>query len=99
LHRSSLIWLASISIGLIVLYLLGIFVRGHYGIAVSVHNTSGQPLQGLGIKVEPSGKAYELGGLPDKELARVFVQPRTESHITLQYLDRNVPHIETVVAI
>jgi hypothetical protein len=58
---------------------------------------SGQPLQGLGIKVEPSGKAYELGGLPDEELARVFVQPRTESHITLQYLDGNVPHIETVV--
>ena len=97
MSRPSLVWMSSISIGVILLYLLGVLVRGQFGIAVCVHNVSGQSLQGIRIKVEPSGKDYDLGRLVDQERARVFVEPRTESHVALQYTDASGPHGETVV--
>jgi len=97
LHRSSLLWLGSLSFGIVLLYLIGIFVRGQYGIAVSLHNFSGHQLREISVKVEPGGKDYKVGVLADQGRAKVFVQPRTESHITLRYSDGTGSHLETVV--
>lgn len=90
-------WIGSISLGVVVLYVLGILVRGQYGIAVSVHNLSEHSLREVKVRLEPQGKDYNLGELADLQRNRVFVQPRTESHIALQYTDANGPHVETVV--
>jgi hypothetical protein len=77
--------------------LLGVFVRGRYGIEVSVHNVSGQALRDMHLKLEPDGRDFPLGVLTSEERARVFVQPRRESHIILQYADASGTHTQTIV--
>ena len=89
--------LVSISGGLILLYLLGVFVRGQYGIALSVHNTSGKTLQEVRVKVQPRGDDHNIGQLGDGQQVRIFVRPRTESHIELMFTDAGDSHVETVV--
>lgn len=97
MHSSRVVWLGSIAIGVVVLYLLGIFVRGRYGIAVSVHNVTGESLRDVSLRIEPQGEGHSLGVLSDQKQARAFLQPRTESHIVLQYTDAVGTHMETVV--
>jgi hypothetical protein len=85
-------------IGLVVLYVLGVVVRGEYGIAIVVHNATNEPLRQLEIKVESRGELHDLGNVGAGRHARVFVRPVTESHITLEYTDNaGMPHTETVV--
>jgi hypothetical protein len=95
--RSRIGWFASISIGIVFFYSLGVFVRGRYGIVVSVHNVSGQSLRDVSVNVEPSGKERYLGAISDRQSDRAFVQAQTESHIALRYTDASGTHIETVV--
>ena len=97
MHRSRLGWIGSIVIGVVLLYLLGIFVRGRYGISVSVHNVSGESLRDMSLKVEPQGGSHDCGVLSNEGHARAFLQPRTESHIVLQYTDGTGTHMETIV--
>ena len=97
MHLPKLGWLVSICIGIVLLYLLGIFVRGRYGIAVSVRNASGESLRNVSLKLEPPGIDYQFGVLSNEERAKAFVRPRTESHIVLQYADGTGPHVETIV--
>ena len=97
LFRSRGVWLVSIPFGVVLLYLLGILVRGRYGIAVSVHNVSGESLRDVSLELEPHGDGYQLGALSNEGHARAFIQPRTESHIVLQYADGTGPHVETIV--
>jgi hypothetical protein len=97
LRRFSIVKLGSVSGGLVLLYLLGIFVRGQYGIALSVHNISGKPLQTVRIKVQPRGDDHSIGQLGDGQRVRFFVLPRTESHIELMFTDGGESHVETVV--
>lgn len=97
LHISRFRWFGSISIAIIALYLIGVFVRGRYGIEVSVHNVSGEPARDLHLKLEPDGRDFPLGVLPNEERARAFVQPRRESHIVLQYADVSGTHTDTIV--
>lgn len=84
---SRVVWVICIFIGVVFSYLLGIFVRGQYGIAIAVRNLSGETLQDITVKVEPQGLAYPLGVLSNERHTRAFVQPRTESHVVLQYAD------------
>jgi len=91
------VWLGSIVIGLGFLYLLGVFVRGRYGIQVDIQNVSGESLRDVGVKLEPQEEAHQLGALSNGARVRTFVQPRTESHIVLQYADNSGTHMETIV--
>ena len=97
MRRSGLLWFGAIAVGIFLLYLLGIFVRGRYGIAVSVHNVSGETLRDIIVTLEPRGKRYQLGALADAERARTFVEPSTESHVVLHYIGSDGPHVETIV--
>ena len=97
MRRSGVVWLGSIAIGVVLFYLLGVFVRGRYGIKVGVHNISGEPLRDVSLKLEPQEEAHQLGVLSNGGRVKTFVQPRTESHIVLQYADGNGTHTETVV--
>jgi hypothetical protein len=84
--------------GLLVFYVVGIFVRQQFGIAITIRNASREPLQQVRVKVETRGNRYGLRDLAPGEQARVFVKPRTESHINLEYIDaHHQPHVELVV--
>jgi hypothetical protein len=85
-------------VGILLIYILGVFVREQYGIAVVIRNASGQPLRQLRIKSEPRGGGYDLGELSPQKKVRVFVKPGEESHLNLEYTDIvGVRHSELVV--
>ena len=96
-HISRLGWFGSVSIAIIFLYVLGIFVRGEFGIEVSIHNVSGEPLRDMHLKIQPVGRDISLGVLSNEKRVRAFVQTRTESHIVLQYADASGTHSDTIV--
>jgi hypothetical protein len=76
---------------------MGVLVRGHFGIAVTVHNLSGHPLENVTLTLEPSGHSFELGTVKDQRHARIFVAPRTESHISMKFTTGSREHREIVV--
>ena len=84
MSRPKVVWLSAISGGIVLLYVLGVVVRGSYGIAVSIHNHSGEALRDISLRVESQGKDRPLGDLANEERLKIFVQPRAESHIVLQ---------------
>jgi hypothetical protein len=84
-------------VGLALLYVVGLFVREHYGIAVSIRNHSGQSLREVRIQVPARGAEFNLGELANGKSVRIFVQPRAESHIALAFADATGPHAETIV--
>jgi hypothetical protein len=97
LRRFPLLRVISICFGLLILHLVGIFVREKYGIAVSIHNSSGQVLQRMTVTSQPRGEKHDLGSLANEKRTRVFVQPAEESHLVLEFMDNTGPHQETIV--
>ena len=94
--RTRLLILATIL--LIVLYLLGVGVRKHYGIQIAIENLSGHTMQELRVNDEPAGRVHRIGNLLNGQVERVFVQPTMESHITLQFQGVNgVTGVQTIV--
>jgi hypothetical protein len=93
--------LVLILIGLFLIYVIGVLVRRQQGIAVVIRNDSGEVLRQVSVKVETSGdggKRSSLYYLAPSSRVRVYVQPVTESHINLEFMDaRNKVHTETVV--
>jgi hypothetical protein len=89
--------LFSAVVGLLLLYVIGVFVRGHYGIAVSIRNNSGRSLQEVHVQVLPRGKEYILGQVGDRERVQIFVQTKIESHVAVMFTDAAGTHVETVV--
>lgn len=87
----------SIGFALVLLYGLGIFVRGRYGVAIVIHNESGESLRNVRMNVESRGRSYDAGDIASRKGRRIFVSPVTESHISLQWVDASgTPHVETV---
>ena len=80
---------------LLFLYVLGVLVRGRFGIAVSVHNLSGKTLQRTHLTLQPRGEEYDLGLPGDQREVRIFFRPRAESHVALTIMDAT--GVETVV--
>jgi hypothetical protein len=82
-------------------YFVGVLVRQHYGIAVTIHNESGETLRRVSVKVESIRNRGEKRNLPDVRPGRrlsVNLQPVTESHITLRFVDaRDRMHTETIL--
>jgi hypothetical protein len=98
LGRSRVAKFISSGIGILLIYILGMFVREQYGIAVVIRNASGQPLRQLRITNEPRGSGYDLGDLAPQKKVRVFVRAGGESHLNLEYTDMvGVRHSELVV--
>jgi hypothetical protein len=88
-------------IGVCLLYLVGVVLRQQYGIGIVVSNESGETLRQVCVKVESlgdRGKRHNLGALAPGDRVHVYVQPVTESHINLEFMDaRNNLHVETAV--
>src|SRR5436189_3557913 len=96
--RSRVVRIVAAVIGLILFYALGLFVREQYGIAVIIRNESGRSLRQIRVKAEPTGRVISVGDLANEKRTRVFVEPQTESHISLGYTDASgQPHVEIVV--
>lgn len=84
--------------GMLVFYIAGVFLRGRYGIRIVVSNQSGGILRDVSLKVENTGPRYELGEFGPGARKHIFVQPKTESHINLEFLDpAGQSHAELVV--
>lgn len=90
-------WLIGTLLGLGSVYILGVVVRGHYGIAVDIHNASGHTLERSMLRVERDGTEHDLGDLAPGKQTRTFIQPVRESHIVLKYQVAGVEHTETIV--
>ena len=83
---------------LLLFYVAGIFVRQQYGIKILVNNQSGEVLRHVILKEETHGPQHDLGDLGIGIRRHIFVQPRTESHINLEFLDSGgISHTELVV--
>ena len=98
LIRSRTVRILVAAAGFSLFYVLGLFVREQYGIAIVIQNESGGALRRIRVKAEPTGRVISLGDLANEQHTRVFVEPRTESHIRLGYTDASgQPHVEIVV--
>jgi len=90
-----------IAVGALLVYAFGIFARQRYGIRVEIRNETGEMVRRVSVKVGGAGgrgKTYVLADLAPTARARVYVQPLTESDISLKFTDTtgNV-HVGTLV--
>jgi hypothetical protein len=99
--RSRTIRVVLVSVGLFLLYVMGLIVRRQYGIAIAVHNESGETLRQICVRVESigdRGKRYTLPDLVSGGRAHIYVSPVTESHVNVEFTDaRGKLHVETMV--
>lgn len=99
--RSGALRFVLIAVGVLLVFVLGFIVRQRYGIRVDIRNQSVETLARPRLKVEcfgRQGKDYILPDLPAGAHARVYVQPLTESSISLEFADaKGIVHIETIV--
>jgi len=90
--------LALLFAGLLLFYVVGVVVRGQFGIRILVSNQSGEILRYVVLKEETHGPRYELGDLGDGFSRRIFIRPRTESHVAMSFQDASgTLHSEVVV--
>lgn len=98
MRRLRPIRLILISIALLLLYVMGVIVRGKYGIGVFVQNESGALLREVRVRVDTKGNLHPLPDLPTGRRARVFIRPRGDSDFKLEFTDiAGVQHTELIV--
>jgi hypothetical protein len=68
-------------------YIVGIVVRGYYGIAVVILNRSDSTLYSVRAIAKPKPGTTYVGDLKANERKLLFIQPQGESHIELQFTD------------
>jgi hypothetical protein len=92
------IGIASIALGLILVYAAGTGFRERYGIRVEVKNETPAPLKKVRIEVQDSGAHSRVDDIAVGGNHRAFIQPKTESHIDLTFLGQDgTEHAGTVV--
>lgn len=88
----------AVTIGVCLLYAIGIVVRAQYGIGVSILNCSEGTLRNVNLIVQAQGKKYSLPDLPPGGRVWTYVWPMTESEISLEFRDeRERVDVETVL--
>jgi hypothetical protein len=92
LLRSRTTRVAAATAGLLVSYVIGVVVRGHYGTRVVVRNQAEEMLRNVSVKVEARGQRYPMPDLAMAQKAHVFAQPVGESQITLEFDDEHGHH-------
>jgi hypothetical protein len=90
-----------IAVPVLLVYVSGVFARQRYGIRVDILNEGRERLRAVRLKVGGTGgreKKYDLPELAPGAHARAYVQPVTESDISLEFTDEkgNV-HVDTVM--
>jgi len=90
-----------IVVGVFLLYAIGVLVHQQRGIVLLFQNESGETIRQVSVRVESlgnRGKSRDLPNLAAGARVRVYVQPLTESHVNLEFLDaQGKKHFETVV--
>ena len=87
-----------IIVALLLLYVAGLIVRGWRGARVVIRNNSGQTLHHVAVKVGSVGKRYELADIEPGRTSRIFVQPRADYSVNLEYQDAiGRTHVATVI--
>ena len=85
--RSVAVRIVSSLLCLSLVYVIGIVVRQHLGIAVIVSNDSVGELREVSVKVEYKGERYLLPDIKPGQTRTVFVRPHGESTINLEFSD------------
>jgi hypothetical protein len=76
-----------ILVGILLLYVLGIFVRQRYGVSVVVRNEGAGLVQKVGMKFDGWEYHYKQA-VPDLlpgQRFRLFVNPRQKSYVTMEF--------------
>jgi hypothetical protein len=73
--------------GVIVLYLLGVVVRQHYGSCVDIQNKSTQTIRQLNVTIANGGKSEDIPDMAPGDHRRVYVQPTEASEVTVRIDD------------
>ncbi len=83
---------------LLLLYIVGVVVRGQYGVRIVITNQSAEILRHAALKKQTPGPRYDPGDIGVGQRKRVFVQPKTEAHIEVLFEDAaGRQHSEVVV--
>jgi hypothetical protein len=83
---------------LVIFYVAGVIARWEVGAVVIIRNQSGQTLRNVAVTVENVGKSYDVGELAPGGQSRVFAKPHAESHINVEFRDKqNQRHVATVI--
>ena len=61
-------------IGLAVFYVIGVIVRQHSGVCVTIRNESNEPVRELSVAVENHGAVHNLQDLKPGAHERIFVK-------------------------
>jgi hypothetical protein len=98
MFRSRITRLAVLFAGLPILCAVALVAPEHTGIRVIVRNLSGTALRHVSLKVENRGKRYGLPDLAPGDQREIVVEPITECHINLEFVDtRGKSHTATVI--
>ena len=87
----------TLAAGLLVLYVSGVLVRGHYGTRVAIRNQAEETLRHVNVKVAGAGRTYPVPDLVMGEKAHVFVRAVGESQITIEFDDERGHHHRDLV--
>jgi len=74
-------------VGLTVLYAIGVIVRRHSGVCVTIRNESSEPVRQLSVAVENQGDAHSLGDIKPGDHERVFVKTAEGSRIVVGFTE------------
>jgi hypothetical protein len=73
--------------GLAVFYFVGVMVRQHSGVCVTIRNESTEPVRELSVAVENQGDAHNLQDLKPGDHERVFVKTAEGSRIVVGFTE------------
>jgi len=76
-----------ILVGILLFYVLGIFVRQRYGVSVVIRNDSAGLVQKVGLKFDGWEYHYQqaVHDVAPGQRVRLFVNPRRKSHVTMEF--------------
>ena|ERR1700722_14569146 len=74
-------------IGLTALYAIGVIVRQHSGVCVTIRNEGADPVRELSVAVENQGDTHNLKDLKPGDHERVFVKAAKGSRIAVAFTE------------
>jgi len=71
----------------VLLYVLGVFVRQRFGIGITLRNETSENLRNVQIRIKSRGPTYNLADLNPGQKHHLFVTPVTESNVNTLFTD------------
>ena len=93
--------LVAVGVGVLLVYTTGVFARQRCGMRVDIRNASAETLTQVRVRVGGIGdrwKNYRVADIRAGGRARIYVQPVTESGISLEFTDaKGVTHADSLM--